>query len=134
MSILDIKDKKKMCYKNQQQCNNQGIGHSEVAISKYTIELPKARGYSILSEISAMLKDLPIGNQSTQLGLKGRKAWFHNSCLGNSEVWNGISGNDLHALAVTDNSYCKIFLGQANNQKFQQQFYFLKPDKVQFII
>ena len=56
------------------------------ANSKVTIESRKFRGYAIWSEISAMLKDVPMGNRRTHIGLELRKAWFQNGCLFNSEV------------------------------------------------
>ena len=46
------------------------------ANSKETVESRKSRGYAMLSEISAMLKDVPMGNRRTQIEL--RKAWFQN--------------------------------------------------------
>ena len=92
------------------------------ANSKDTIESRKARGYSILSEISAMLKDLPMGNQRTQIGLELRKAWFHNSCLANSEVWNGISDNDLNDLAVIDNKILRVITGAQSKVPVEMLF------------
>ena len=41
--------------------------------SKNKIEARKARGYGILGEIDAMLRDIPFGNWRTQIGLLLRK-------------------------------------------------------------
>jgi hypothetical protein len=56
------------------------------ANSKETIANRKTKGYGILSEMSAILKDIPLGNRRTQIGIDLRKAWFLNGCLFNSEV------------------------------------------------
>ena len=92
------------------------------ANSKDTIETRKARGYSILSEISAMLKDVPMGNQRTNIGLQLRKAWFHNSCLANSEVWTGINNNDLNDLAIIDNKILRAITGSQSKVPVEMLF------------
>ena len=56
------------------------------ANSKESLSTRKAIGYAVLGEISAMLRDVPLGNRSTQIGLELRRAWFQNMCLFNSEV------------------------------------------------
>ena len=98
------------------------------ANSKDTIESRKARGYGILSEISAMLKDVPMGNQRTQIGLELRKAWFHNSCLANSEVWTGISDNDLKDLAVIANKILRAITG--SQAKVPVEMLFLETGQI----
>ena len=62
---------------------------------KETIESRKSKGYTILSEISAVLKYVPMESRRTQMGLELRKSWFQNGCLLNSEVWSGLSENNL---------------------------------------
>ena len=66
--------------------------------SKETIHSRKIRGNAILTEIRAILKDIPLGNQRNQTGLLLRQAWFLNSCLMNSEVWSGYIDSDLRIL------------------------------------
>ena len=62
---------------------------------KETIESRKSKGYTILSEISAMLKEVPMESRRTQIGLELRKSWFQNGCRLNSKVWSGLSENNL---------------------------------------
>ena len=81
------------------------------ANSKYTLESRKSRGYAILGEISAMLRDVPMGNQRTKIGLELRKSWFQNCCLFNSETWNGISDSDLKDLEVIDHKILRAITG-----------------------
>ena len=81
------------------------------ANSKDTIAAKEARGYGILGEIGAILRDIPFGKWRTQIGLLLRKAWFLNSCLANSEVWVGISDSDKKDLEIIDHKILRVILG-----------------------
>ena len=81
------------------------------ANSKDTMAAQKARGYGILGEIGAILRDFPFGNWRTQIGLLLRKAWFLNSCLANSEIWIGISDTDLKDLEIIDHKFLRVITG-----------------------
>ena len=74
------------------------------ANSKDTIEDRKSRGNAALSQMSAMLQDIPLGKWRTGTGIALRQAWFINGCLFNSEVWLGFSPQDLHDLEVIEDS------------------------------
>ena len=56
------------------------------ANSKDTIEDRKSRGNAALSQMSAVLQDIPLGKWRTETGIALRQAWFINGCLFNSEV------------------------------------------------
>ena len=81
------------------------------ANSKDTLEARKTRGYAILGNISALLKDVPMGNRRTQIGLDLRKSWFINSCLFNSEVWGGICETNLKDLNIIDHKILQVITG-----------------------
>jgi hypothetical protein len=81
------------------------------ANSKDTLESRKARGYAILGNINDLLKDVPMGNRRTQIGLHLRKLWFINSCLFNSEVWSGVSENSLKDLNTIDHKILQVITG-----------------------
>jgi hypothetical protein len=81
------------------------------ANSKDTIIARKAQGYGILGEITALLKDVPLGNRRTQIGLELRKAWFHNKCLFNSEVWSSITDTDIKDLSIIDRKILRVITG-----------------------
>ena len=81
------------------------------ANSKDTVEERKNRGHAILSNISAILKDVPMGNRRTQIGLDLRKSWFLNSCLFNSEVWSGLSETNLKDLNIIDHKILQVITG-----------------------
>ena len=59
----------------------------------------------------AILRDIPLGCRRTQIGLLLRKAWFINSCFGNSEVWSGYTDTDLKELEVIDHQILQVVTG-----------------------
>ena len=81
------------------------------ANSKDSLTDRKTKGYSILGEISAVVKYVPLGNRRTQIGLELRRAWFQNMCRFNSEGWNGISDTDLKNLSVIDHKIMRVITG-----------------------
>ena len=62
---------------------------------KATIMQRVNRGYAIVGQIFALLKDLPIGNLRVLIGLELRQAWLINGTLFNSEVWHGVAESDI---------------------------------------
>ena len=81
------------------------------ANSRDTVESRKSRGYAILGNIRALLKDVPMGNRRTQIGIDLRKSWFLNSCLFNSEVWSGVSEANLKDLNIIDHQILQAITG-----------------------
>ena len=63
------------------------------------------------AQIGVGLKPDYSGNRRTQIGLELRKAWFHNKCLFNSEVWNGISDTDIKDLSIIDRKILRVITG-----------------------
>ena len=61
--------------------------------SKETVKERNIRGDTILSNMRAILTDIPLGNRRTKIGLILRKAWFLNGYLLNSEIWTGVNDN-----------------------------------------
>ena len=79
--------------------------------SKDTIKTRNIRVNAIISEIRAILKDNPLGNRRTQIGILLRKAWFLNGCFFNSEVWTGFTETDLNYLNMLDHQIIRIIAG-----------------------
>ena len=84
---------------------------TEKANSKETIKQRTIRGHAVLSQMSSLLNDIPLGKRRIQMGLILRKAWFLNGCLFNSEVWSGYNHNDLNELEVIDHKILKLIIG-----------------------
>ena len=97
--------------KNSKKEKYLGDYITEKANSKDTIEDRKARGNAVLSSMTALLSDIPLGRRRIEAGLALRKAWFLNGCLFNSEVWIGFSPQDLHDLEVLDHKILRLIIG-----------------------
>ena len=69
------------------------------------------KGYGILSEMRAILQDIPLGVRRYEMGLTLRQAWFLNGTLYNSEVWCALSKSDLNVLEVLDRKILRLILG-----------------------
>ena len=83
--------------------------------SKETIKQRTTRGYAVMSQMTSLLNDIPLGKRRIQMGLTLRNTWFLNGCLINSEVWTGYSENDLKELEIIDNKILKK-LNTSNTQ------------------
>ena len=69
---------------------------------KTTIEDRKRKGYGILSEITAILNDVPLGSKRFEMGMTLKQAWLINGTLYNSEVWCAFSKADIEVVEVLD--------------------------------
>ena len=81
------------------------------ASSKATIKDRKRKGYGILAEMSAILKDIPLGNKRTRVGLELRHAMFLNGVLFNSETWINYNKSDIKVLEVLDHKILRMITG-----------------------
>ena len=94
------------------------------ANAKETIKDRKRKGYGILAEITAILKDIPLGNKRTRVGLELRHAMFLNGILFNSETWTGYTKKDITMLEVLDHKILKIITG--TNAKVATEMLYLE--------
>ena len=62
------------------------------------IEKRCSKAYGIVSEILAILKEVPLGKYEIEAGLRLRNAWFLNGILTNCEVWYGLKQSDIDLL------------------------------------
>ena len=70
-----------------------------------------SKGYGIISNIKAILMDIPLGNRRVEIGLDLRKAWFLNGILFNSEVWPRLTKQEENDLAKMDQYLLRSILG-----------------------
>ena len=75
-----------------------------------TIEDRVKRANSYISEISSILKDVPLGKARVEMGLQLRRAMFINGVLFNSEAWHNIKDKHLEKLQVCDNNLLRSIL------------------------
>ena len=88
--------------KNSDQEKYLGDQICKDAKVKATIEERVKKGYGILSEINAILDDIPLGKYRVEIGLKLRQAMLVNGILFNSEAWQGIDKDDIKHLEKID--------------------------------
>ena len=84
---------------------------SKDSSSKETIKDRKKKGYGILAEMSAILKDIPLGNKRIRVGLELRHAMFLNGILFNSESWTNYNKGDIKTLEVIDHKILRMITG-----------------------
>lgn len=101
---------------------------------RQTIEERKNKGYGIVSEILAILDEIPLGRYKLEIGLKLRQAMLINGILFNSEAWHSVSESELRLLEVVDEHLLRSLVkGQA---KTPLEFIYLETGAIpiRFII
>ena len=83
----------------------------------------KLKGYSYISEIRALLSDMPFGHRRVEVGLILRDAMFVNGILCNSEAWHGISQKNIEDLEIMDRILLRYILDA--HSKVQKKFLYL---------
>ena len=76
-----------------------------------TIEDRNQKGHGILSNMKAILDEIPLGNRRLEIGLTLRESWFLNGTLYNSEVWCAYLNKDLKVLELLDKKILRLILG-----------------------
>ena len=75
-----------------------------------TIENRKKRGQGIITEIMAIINEIPFGEYRTEVALKLRESMLLNGMLFNSEAWHGLTLANIAALEVVDQALLRAIL------------------------
>ena len=67
--------------------------------------------YSYLSEIQALLTDMPFGKRRLQIRLMLREAMFINCVIFNSEAWHAVQFKLFEKLELVDRSLLRFIIG-----------------------
>ena len=70
-----------------------------------------SKGHGIVTNILALIKDIPLGNRRVEIGLDLRQAWFINGILFNSEVWQKLNQKDINDICKLDYHLLRSILG-----------------------
>ena len=97
---------------------------SEKGTIDETFKKRKLKRYSYISEIRALLSDMPFGHRRVQVGLMLRDAMFANEILCNSEAWHHITKKHIEELEVMDRSLLRYILNA--HSKVQNEFLYLE--------
>ena len=95
---------------------------------KATIEDRTAKGYGIVSDILAILDEIPLGSYRLDMGLKLRQAKLINGILFSSEAWHGLCEDDIKALERVDEALLRALI-QAH-PKIPLEFLYLETGAV----
>ena len=120
--------------KNSDQEKYLGDQICKDAKVKATIEDRVKKGYGIVSEINAILDEIPLGKYRVEMGLKLRQAMLVNGILFNSEAWQGIDKDDIKHLEKIDELLLRSLMG--SHQKTPLEFLYLETGSlpINFII
>ena len=93
-----------------------------------TIEERKSKGYGIVSEILAIVNDIPLGQYKMEIGLMLRQAMLLNGVLFNSEAWHAISENEIKLLEAVDEHLLRSLVG--GHAKTPLEFLYLEAGAI----
>ena len=74
------------------------------------IEARRAKGYGIVTNILAIVNEIPLGHWKVEAGLRLRQAMLVNGCLFNSEAWQGVTMADIVLLEKVDEALLRGLL------------------------
>ena len=98
------------------------------------IEARKAKGYGIVSNILAIVNEVPLGHWKIEAGLKLRQAMFINGVLFNSEAWHGVTKNDLALLEKVDQALLRGLLNAHSKIPIEALFLETCSVPIQYIV
>jgi hypothetical protein len=81
-----------------------------------------AKGYGIISNIIALIDDIPLGHRRVQIGLELRQAWLINGLLYNSEIWQQMTEKDKRDLNKIDHILLRKILGSHSKAPVEQLY------------
>jgi hypothetical protein len=99
-----------------------------------TIDERVSKGYGIVSEILALVDQVPLGKYRIEMGLKLRQAMLINGILFNSEVWHGVTDDHVEALEKVDEHLLRSLLQCQSKTPLEFLFLETGPVPIRFII
>ena len=72
-----------------------------------TVEDRCAKGFGLVSQIMAILSEVPLGKYKIQMGLHLRQAMLLNGMLYNSEAWHCLNNEHIKMLEEVDNHFLR---------------------------
>ena len=98
------------------------------------IEARKGKGYGILSNILAIVDEVPLGHWRVDAGLNLRQAMLLNGILFNSEAWHNVSQNDLILLEKVDEALLRGLLNAHSKIPLEALFLETSCIPIRFIV
>ena len=101
---------------------------------KATVADRVAKGYGILSEIKAILNEVPLGRYKLEIGLQLRQAMLINGMLYNSEAWHSVTLQDLIAFEKVDEALLRFLLGSHSKAPLEMLYLESGATPIRFIV
>ena len=98
------------------------------------IEKRRAKGYGMISDILAIVNELPLGHWRTEAGLRLRQAMLVNGILFNSEAWHGISMKDIEVFEKIDEALLRSILNAHSKIPREALYLETKSIPIRYII
>ena len=102
--------------------------------SRPNIEYRKSRGYGILSNIIAIINEVPLAHWKVQAGLSLRQAMLINGILFNSEAWHGVDEKDIMVLEKVDEALIRSILSAHPKIPLEALYLETKSVPIRFIV
>ena len=87
------------------------------------IEQRKKSGLTTISDLLSMLKEVGIGHHYLKIGLVYRDAILKCKLLLNSEVWHGLTQEQVSVLESVDKQYLRIILNSHSHVAIECLFF-----------
>ena len=98
------------------------------------VEKRKNKGYGMISNILAIISELPLGHWRTESGLRLRQAMLINGMLFNSEAWHGINRKDIEVFEKVDEALIRGILNAHPKIPIEALYLETKSIPIRFII
>ena len=95
---------------------------------KQNIEARKNKGYSIVANIIAIIKKVPLAHWKIAAGLQLRQDMLINGILFNSKAWHNITEDDLNILEKVDEALLRGIL--KSHSKIQLEALYLETASI----
>ena len=98
------------------------------------IEKRRAKGYGMISDILAIVNELPLGHWRTEAGLRLRQAMLVNGTLFNTEAWHGITKKDVEVFEKVDEALLRALLNAHSKIPIEALYLETKSNPIRYII
>ena len=101
---------------------------------KPTIDSRVARGYGAVTNILAIVNEVPLAHWRVEAGLQLRQAMFINGTLFNSEAWQGITDGEIEQLEKVDEALLRGLLKAHSKAPLESLFQETGCTPIRYII
>ena len=101
---------------------------------KETVADRVAKGYGIVSEIKAILSEIPLGKYKLEVGLQLRQAMLLNGLLYNSEAWHSVTMQDIVPFENLDEGLLRYLLGSHSKAPLEMLYLESGATPIRFVI